>query len=259
MINLSIRARLLLLVAFPVVLLLVYIGIDLRENYRLMHEMEETAVLTGFSGVSNDLVHSLQAERGRSVGWLNGHADRKPIEDTRADTDRAQAALNGFIRTVELPAAIRSDLGSLQNDLSMLAALRQSVDSKSIPPADSLARYTKVIDSLFRFVTVLQQNSSDPVLARDVSAMLGLLCQKEFAGRERAVINGALAAGSFAPGTRDRVMQGFGEQRACQSQFERFAESFMVEAYTMSVPRPNTAAASGCASASWRLMPTWLP
>ena len=59
MINLSIRARLLLLVAFPVVLLLVYIGIDLRENYRLMHEMEETAVLTGFSGVSNDLVHSL--------------------------------------------------------------------------------------------------------------------------------------------------------------------------------------------------------
>ena len=31
MINLSIRARLLLLVAFPVVLLLIYIGIDLRD------------------------------------------------------------------------------------------------------------------------------------------------------------------------------------------------------------------------------------
>ena len=162
----------------------------------MMHEMEETAVLTGFSGVSNDLVHSLQAERGRSVGWLNGHADRKPIEDTRADTDRAQAALNDFIRTAELPAAIRSDLGSLQNDLATLAALRLSVDDKSISPADSLARYTKAIDGLFRFVTVLQQNSSDPVLARDVSAMLGLLCQKEFAGRERAMINGFAFAGS---------------------------------------------------------------
>ncbi|MCG9056877.1 methyl-accepting chemotaxis protein [Laribacter hongkongensis] len=245
MINLSIRARLLLLVAFPVVLLLIYIGIDLRENYRLMHEMEETAVLTGFSGVSNDLVHSLQAERGRSVGWLNGHADRKPIEDTRADTDRAQAALNDFIRTAELPAAIRSDLGSLQNDLATLAALRQSVDDKSISPADSLARYTKAIDSLFRFVTVLQQNSSDPVLARDVSAMLGLLCQKEFAGRERAMINGALAAGSFAPGTRDRAMLGLGQQQACQSQFERFAESFMVEAYTMIRTTPEYSGSIG--------------
>ncbi|ASJ23425.1 methyl-accepting chemotaxis protein [Laribacter hongkongensis] len=245
MINLSIRARLLLLVAFPVVLLLIYIGIDLRENYRLMHEMEETAVLTGFSGVSNDLVHSLQAERGRSVGWLNGHADRKPIEDTRADTDRAQAALNDFIRTAELPAAIRSDLGSLQNDLATLAALRQSVDDKSISPADSLARYTKAIDSLFRFVTVLQQNSSDPVLARDVSAMLGLLCQKEFAGRERAMINGALAAGSFAPGSRDRAMLGLGQQQACQSQFERFAESFMVEAYTMIRTTPEYSGSIG--------------
>ncbi|MCG9097509.1 methyl-accepting chemotaxis protein [Laribacter hongkongensis] len=245
MINLSIRARLLLLVAFPVVLLLIYIGIDLRENYRLMHEMEETAVLTGFSGVSNDLVHSLQAERGRSVGWLNGHADRKPIEDTRADTDRAQAALNDFIRTAELPAAIRSDLGSLQNDLATLAALRQSVDDKSISPADSLARYTKAIDGLFRFVTVLQQNSSDPVLARDVSAMLGLLCQKEFAGRERAMINGALAAGSFAPGTRDRAMLGLGQQQACQSQFERFAESFMVEAYTMIRTTPEYSGSIG--------------
>ena len=245
MINLSIRARLLLLVAFPVVLLLIYIGIDLRENYRLMHEMEETAVLTGFSGVSNDLVHSLQAERGRSVGWLNGHADRKPIEDTRADTDRAQAALNGFIRTVELPAAIRSDLGSLQNDLATLAALRLSVDDKSISPADSLARYTKAIDGLFRFVTVLQQNSSDPVLARDVSAMLGLLCQKEFAGRERAMINGALAAGSFAPGSRDRAMLGLGQQQACQSQFERFAESFMVEAYTMIRTTPEYSGSIG--------------
>ena len=245
MINLSIRARLLLLVAFPVVLLLVYISIDLRENYRLMHEMEETAVLTGFSGVSNDLVHSLQAERGRSVGWLNGHADRKPIEDTRADTDRAQAALNDFIRTAELPAAIRSDLGSLQNDLATLAALRQSVDDKSISPADSLARYTKAIDGLFRFVTVLQQNSSDPVLARDVSAMLGLLCQKEFAGRERAMINGALAAGSFAPGSRDRAMLGLGQQQACQSQFERFAESFMVEAYTMIRTTPEYSGSIG--------------
>ncbi|MCG9083043.1 methyl-accepting chemotaxis protein [Laribacter hongkongensis] len=245
MINLSIRARLLLLVAFPVVLLLIYIGIDLRENYRLMHEMEETAVLTGFSGVSNDLVHSLQAERGRSVGWLNGHADRKPIEDTRADTDRAQAALNDFIRTAELPAAIRSDLGSLQNDLATLAALRQSVDDKSVSPADSLARYTKAIDSLFRFVTVLQQNSSDPVLARDVSAMLGLLCQKEFAGRERAMINGALAAGSFAPGSRDRAMLGLGQQQACQSQFERFAESFMVEAYTMIRTTPEYSGSIG--------------
>jgi methyl-accepting chemotaxis protein len=237
MINLSIRARLLLLVAFPVVLLLIYIGIDLRENYRLMHEMEETAVLTGFSGVSNDLVHSLQAERGRSVGWLNGHADRKPIEDTRADTDRAQAALNDFIRTAELPAAIRSDLGSLQNDLATLAALRQSVDDKSISPADSLARYTKAIDGLFRFVTVLQQNSSDPVLARDVSAMLGLLCQKEFAGRERA--------SSFAPGSRDRAMLGLGQQQACQSQFERFAESFMVEAYTMIRTTPEYSGSIG--------------
>ncbi|ACO73596.1 methyl-accepting chemotaxis protein [Laribacter hongkongensis] len=245
MINLSIRARLLLLVAFPVVLLLIYIGIDLRENYRLMHEMEETAVLTGFSSVSNDLVHSLQAERGRSVGWLNGHADRKPIEDTRADTDRAQAALNDFIRTAELPAAIRSDLGSLQNDLATLAALRQSVDDKSISPADSLARYTKAIDGLFRFVTVLQQNSSDPVLARDVSAMLGLLCQKEFAGRERAMINGALAAGSFAPGSRDRAMLGLGQQQACQSQFERFAESFMVEAYTMIRTTPEYSGSIG--------------
>ena len=210
-----------------------------------MHEMEETAVLTGFSGVSNDLVHSLQAERGRSVGWLNGHADRKPIEDTRADTDRAQAALNDFIRTAELPAAIRSDLGSLQNDLATLAALRQSVDDKSISPADSLARYTKAIDGLFRFVTVLQQNSSDPVLARDVSAMLGLLCQKEFAGRERAMINGALAAGSFAPGSRDRAMLGLGQQQACQSQFERFAESFMVEAYTMIRTTPEYSGSIG--------------
>ena len=207
--------------------------------------MEETAVLTGFSGVSNDLVHSLQAERGRSVGWLNGHADRKPIEDTRADTDRAQAALNDFIRTAELPAAIRSDLGSLQNDLATLAALRQSVDDKSISPADSLARYTKAIDGLFRFVTVLQQNSSDPVLARDVSAMLGLLCQKEFAGRERAMINGALAAGSFAPGSRDRAMLGLGQQQACQSQFERFAESFMVEAYTMIRTTPEYSGSIG--------------
>ena len=39
MINLSIRARLLLLVASPVVLLLIYIGIDLRENYRLMPQL----------------------------------------------------------------------------------------------------------------------------------------------------------------------------------------------------------------------------
>ncbi|WP_028497578.1 methyl-accepting chemotaxis protein [Microvirgula aerodenitrificans] len=229
--DLSIRTRLSLLIAVPLLALTGYAGYDANRSWNTIEEMASTSALIAFSTASGDLVHALQAERGRSIGFLNGDPDRKPVDATREDSDRANANLLDFIQNRPLPIAIQSNIAPLKAKLGELAALRARLDARQLQPAQALAAYTGLIDELFAFVGTLEHATRDPELSRDTTALLGLMCQKEFAGRERATLNGALSAGQLDTAARDRIIGGMGQQAACEKQFERAAAPEMSEVY----------------------------
>ncbi len=229
--NLSIRARLWLLLAIPLLALLGYTGNQAWHEYSTMREMETTSALIGFSGEAGNIVHALQAERGRSAGFLMNPSQQAPMKDARADTDRALGSLKDFLSRTALPDEVTAKYSDISARLTEIPALRQKIDAQSLKPAEAVAEYTRDINELIGLVIRLAHAHRDVNLTRDTAALLGLLCEKEYAGRERALGNTVLNSGTLTQAQRDSLLTGIGRQQACQGTYDDMTRPEMIEVY----------------------------
>jgi signal transduction histidine kinase len=140
------------------------------------------------------LIAELPQERQDTYLWLlsGRRSSRAPLLSARALVDKAlppakAALLAGGANTPVLNALI-ADLGGID-------ALRRSVDSGAVTPSAAFQAYSGVIDAEFHyFLTDAQQRGSTSLVATSVGAVDGAYAL-EMAGREAAVISGALSSG----------------------------------------------------------------
>ena len=129
------RGKLALLLAAPILAMVVYAALDLREPLALLDEASSTRntvqELARFSRGAADLVDSAQRERGLTEGFLasNGTMFGPELADQRAQTDRRIAAFLASLPRSELSSDWGTGLAPLRATLDERTRVREEVDA----------------------------------------------------------------------------------------------------------------------------------
>ncbi|MBI5900910.1 MAG: nitrate- and nitrite sensing domain-containing protein [Rhodocyclales bacterium] len=166
--------------------------VALREGGRLAG-IGEIAV------AASALVHELQKERGLSAGFIGskGEKFRDQLEKQRRDTDaRRKAMQEAFaMRADSLPESYAQNLRKAGDALAALDGKRSEISGLKLAGPASFGFYTGTIDNYLAALSAVLPTIGEVGMLRGFSAYVMFLSAKEYAGRERATVNGIFAAG----------------------------------------------------------------
>lgn len=180
---LTIRRKLALLL-LPILMLVLALGIWLTgmlwNRYRAARETQAVALQSVISG---QVVHTLQAERGLSSGFLSGAKNSEALLAQRKKVDHALATAR------EDPQG--KALERMNALPGRLEDLRKQIDARSISASEAVATFNREIATLLEGLDLTQAGSEALALQR-------LQWAKEAAGQERATGMVVVTVGSLS-------------------------------------------------------------
>ncbi|WP_456323106.1 methyl-accepting chemotaxis protein [Hydrogenimonas sp.] len=217
--NLSIRAKIIGLVALPMALLLYFTGISAyqlqkdRVNAQISYELVQLAKNL------SQLIHELQKERGMSAGFL-GSGGRKfssRLPHQYNLTDAKIKACNQKISSLDYshyPNEIRLVLKDLSNKLSTIASMREKVQQQNTTLPQAVDFYTAINKQILNIITETALLAPNKSILSMLSSYGSFLKAKERAGIERAVLSAAFGANRFTPSLYEKFISLVAEQKA---------------------------------------------
>jgi hypothetical protein len=206
----TIRGRLTRILALPMVVVLVLLGILIAGELGDFRTARDTTASVRLALAVQNAAEQLQAERGLTSGLLGGYIDFKgelPAVRTAVDTQvTALTRLAAGDGTGK--AAVRAALEP-RNGLGTIRAL---IDDGRLNPAEAFDYFTTWIASL-NATDLGLDNSTDRALRRHVAALDALGTYKEYVAQERAFLTGVFAAGRFRPGEYAQFATVYGATR----------------------------------------------
>ena len=226
--NLNIRAKLLLMAGLPILALLWFAVVGATAKWQFADEMNDLGQLTSLSVHLGGVAHELQAERGMTAGFIGSggtnFAAELPMQ--RQATERRLNLLRSFLAEFDVSRFDRGlveDLNNSRKQLDDLGGKRQAISALSMPQQEAVGYYSSTIAGLLALVDRIGTLSTDTGIARLAGAYSGLLKAKENAGIERALLTGAFAADSFAPGAFARFIGNSATHETWLAQFRVYA------------------------------------
>ncbi|HET9516558.1 MAG TPA: nitrate- and nitrite sensing domain-containing protein [Actinoplanes sp.] len=184
------------LLALPLALVVVLVGALVTGQARGYAAAADAVEAVELSLAVQDLVHELQRERGLTVGLLAGAVEfRDELTAQRRRVDGAHGSLDDLLSSAEGP-----DTGRVRSALNSLAALprqRGEADAGRAARVPMFQFFTDAIAGLNELDLGLGL-ALDRTLRTGMEALVTLGHAKELTGQERALVNGAAAAGRFS-------------------------------------------------------------
>ncbi len=238
--RLTIKGKVLLLVAIPIVALLYYTVTDLKDHFEFKDKVEKVRQLVHISESISRLVHETQKERGASAGYTGSQGKKfvTKLPEQRKLTDKRLEEFRKVIAKVdfnEFPSSLQDEIKALESDLKRLPAVREKITALQLPLKDVVAYYTKMNAEMLNIVATTSKLSPEERITKDLVAYTSFLKSKERAGIERAVLSGTFAADSFSPGMYNKLLFLIAEQNAYLDDFRSFAPDSMVKYYKEAV------------------------
>jgi len=208
--NLSIKAKLVLLLFFPIAGLIVLStsqGIDAVKRLNTMNKIESVAILaTKISA----LVHETQKERGMTAGFIgsNGKKFATKIIDQRKLSDKKFKELVIYTHEVKYslyPKAFKTKMDEVAKRFKGLNQIRSDVDFFNISAGKAIGYYTKMNGLMLDNVVAIAKISNDATITQELTAYSSFLLSKERAGIERAVGTNTLGQDKFGTGMREKL------------------------------------------------------
>ncbi|HEV2893348.1 MAG TPA: nitrate- and nitrite sensing domain-containing protein, partial [Actinomycetota bacterium] len=205
--NLSIRSKLLALLAVPVAATVVLdvAGVTAAWGDRARATDERRAAAVAGQAVA--AVHELQEERVRAAAWVAGQGQdgRGELRDRRRRVDGALAAYRAGAAGLGPTGdpALDQAVAVASERLDRLAVVRVEVDRRLVTPARVLAGHDAMVDALLSVTRGLAARLEAPAPASSARLLLALTAAKEATGQERVVL---AAAPSRAP-ARDGTLR----------------------------------------------------
>jgi hypothetical protein len=202
--RLTIKSMLRLLVSLPVLFLIAILITNSTERYTPLRQAGSLKELVTIAGLSTELAHEAQKERGMTAGFLGSKgqkfADRLPAQ--HAETDNRLAAIKDFLahsRADKADPALAEKMQEALARIGKITAIRQQADAQAITGAEAIAFYTGVIHEFLTTIPMIARTSSDQKIMKTLAAYYNFVEAKERMGMERAVLSNTFANGSFAP------------------------------------------------------------
>lgn len=225
--NLSMRDKLTAVLAVPMVALTLLAGHTLLREFERMSTMTQLVHAGERIQATGNLVHEMQAERGRASLLLSDGDDTLASEQARqrAATDVAWQALEKARGgTTNLPAA------HLAEQRGRLAELRGQIDRRALTAARAIEQYSLLVRELIARLEGPSNSVPDAEVARQSSAFQALIRAKEAAGQERAQ-GGRWLSGAVELGLATHLVEQEATQKLLLEQFAAAAPPEMLAAY----------------------------
>ncbi|TWC71397.1 methyl-accepting chemotaxis protein [Herbaspirillum sp. SJZ099] len=222
--KLRLQTQLLALAAVPMLGFLLLCAHAVHEAAKTVGHMQVVEAEVRQIGSYDALIGVLQVERGRSNGWLG------TAQDGGAAADEAQRAV----------AVARQQTGRVLNQAGVdetsqlrqkLQQLRSDIDGRALAAGALFERYSGLIQDVMGRAGNLMRGMRVPELTDMVLASQALTSLTEEAARERGLLNGAISAGAYADGQRDRVLAAGSNQARDARQLLMFAAPEMRDRY----------------------------
>jgi signal transduction histidine kinase len=195
--QLSIRTKLSVVIALPLLVLIALAVINGTQNWRQYTAAREASALLTISIEATDLITELQRERGLSAGYLGSGRSRFEGElfTQRGATDQVLARFLSRIGQSEgsyLDPVFEQRWGQVALSLEGMEATRKAVDTGDPTQRhwDAFTRMNNQIISVFEIVPPASGSSEFETQSTDFTSLLYL---QEFAGRERALLSNFVA------------------------------------------------------------------
>lgn len=199
-VDFSISKRLWLAIMLPLIAALSLASIETWNSWASFKQMTSIVRLSDKVATIGQIVHSLQAERGQSAGYLGakGKAEPGPLHKARTFADEALAGMS--VLTGDLAELGGNELAtrvvSIERAVADLPATRRAVDSLSVTSKQSFDFYTNLIRDLSGLASDLSMQSAGSRIAAEMIAYNLLMQAKEIAGQERATGNNFITSGT---------------------------------------------------------------
>ena len=195
----TLRGRLLLLFGAVLIGTLYYTTTGFVGDWRELRQSRQIAAIGKTALAVSGLVHELQKERGMSAGFIGSKGAKfaEALTKQRELTDTQQKALTQLLASGDaaaMPDALRKTLDEGVANLGKLTDIRQRVSALQLPGPESFGFYTNAIDRLLAMLGMSPSLIDKADIAKRMIAYVMFINAKEQAGRERATVNGALAA-----------------------------------------------------------------
>jgi len=201
--NLNIKIKMLILVILPVLLIIALASYLIVDNLNNLSSFKEVKKVFKFSSTKMfSLLHSLQKERGLSIGYLasNGKVFSKRLRNQVQITNRAIKEFKYEIKKLKKinPRLFEKHYGEVLEMLSKINEIRQKVINLKIQPIKVLKYYSNINIKLLKTQNHLDQMVDSDKVNKMVDNYFDTLKLTEYLGRERAIVAYALAKGNLS-------------------------------------------------------------
>ncbi len=239
----SIRQKLILLVAVPLIGLIYLTGLKTVEMFELNSKIEKTGDLVKISQMISKVVHETQKERGATAGYIGSGGDEfgDTLASQRSKTNKQINSFKRFLsqKISDYSPEIQKKLKDILRDMNKMKDIRKQTDSLSISLKEAISYYTKLNKDLLNIVALAARYSPENDISKNLAAYNSFLKAKERAGIERAVLSGTFARGEFAPGMFKKAVSLVAEQNAYLDDFLQIASDDVKKLYFTKIKDPS--------------------
>ncbi len=241
--NLPLKIKILLIVIFPLAGYLTLSALTLTSDYRQLKSYTAIHELSILSKHISSLVHELQKERGASAGFLSSKGQKfaEKLSSQRRDTDAKKATLNEYLKKFDLKKfdpTLENKINRARTMLARLGDERRAISSQQRTTKEAVVYYSATNASLLDIIGYMSHLPEDAELAGRIGAYYNFLQSKERAGKERAVLSGVFAKGSFTPYSYSLFIQLVTEQNTYLNVFKALATPQELDYYSRTVSGP---------------------
>ncbi|MDD3476048.1 MAG: nitrate- and nitrite sensing domain-containing protein [Sulfurimonas sp.] len=242
--SMSIKLKMVLMLIVPIVVILIFSGIDGNKNYKEVKLLKQIEEMVTFSQKSSSLVHNLQKERGASAGFIGSRGDKfsKELDAIRKDTDATYEELSKFYSSMNLnsyASSLQNKMSKAMGNLSKLKETRDGVSSLSVAVGVPVGYYTNVNNDFIASIEEIAKMSTNVQMNNLTNAFVNFLASKERAGLERAVLSSTFSRDNFADGFYEKFIGLLNAQDIFMNKFLFLAPEELSAFYTQTMSAPE--------------------
>ncbi len=198
--KLSVRKKLYLLLMVPVLALLFFSILGIRQRYAVLRETEALEPIVTLAVHVSNVIHETQKERGRTAVYISSSGDdggafhaQQVVADQKIDT--LLSFLEGFDTSARDPRVMESILEAVAV-LKNIKAHRRAIDG-GMPLSPAVSYYTHMHTLFLNGLAGLSDQLSHSTLLKQTASYVSFMKAKECAGQERALLSSVFVADQF--------------------------------------------------------------
>lgn len=192
---LNIRTTLFIVFIIPTILLLVFIGMQIKSANENLISAEISQETVELFSLYDEVAHQFAVERGLTAGVIAAKGKSKQRDALLKQRRSADIAYNNLLafqpQSLE-PAMVQTLLSEVRGELDNRQDIRSQVDSLNLVDSP-FAYYSNVNRLALDNLAIVMSQVSNRQLKKDLQGLLSLLVIKEQAGMVRGALNGVFA------------------------------------------------------------------